>query len=322
MVLTVTINPLLERRLSFSIIEPGKVNRSPEETFHAGGKGINVSRQLNKLGVKNQAVTFAGGMNGKLLRRAIAAENINAVFVGTKSETRWAAVIMEKESQKVTSYFSPNQEILSSEADQFIQKLEKMIPNSSIVVFAGSSACAETDKIFKKGIEIAQAEDKTVILDTYGARLSNLIDLSPMILHNTVAEIEESLNIKLNSEEKKINFLRELYSKGIKLAFITDGANYFYSSKFDFIYKITPPKILKAIDATGSGDSFTSAVAEGLEKGLTFEEFVNRASKLGAVNASRWDTCAVVPSDLRSVENAEIEPIGKKMKIIDDSPDF
>ena len=63
MVLTVTINPLLEKKLFFKSLA-GKNNRASEQLYFAGGKGINISRQLDFLGIKNHAITFLGGANG------------------------------------------------------------------------------------------------------------------------------------------------------------------------------------------------------------------------------------------------------------------
>ena len=65
MILTVTINPLLEKVLFFNLLDNNTAQRSYKEELRAGGKGINVSRQLNMLGVENLAFTFLGGNNGK-----------------------------------------------------------------------------------------------------------------------------------------------------------------------------------------------------------------------------------------------------------------
>lgn len=67
MILSVTIHPLLEKRLTYPRIRKGLSHRNPVEEFKPGGKGINVCRQLNKFQIKNLAFTFLGGNNGKIL---------------------------------------------------------------------------------------------------------------------------------------------------------------------------------------------------------------------------------------------------------------
>ncbi len=98
MILTVTINPLLEQRLTFSKVSSSTQNRNGKLQLAAGGKGINVSRQLNILNVQNIALTFAGGTNGKLLREAIKNERIDFSLFNTHTETRICIVIIDSKN--------------------------------------------------------------------------------------------------------------------------------------------------------------------------------------------------------------------------------
>jgi len=322
MILTVTINPLLERRLFFDAVIFGNTNRSSKEIFYGGGKGINVSRQLNYLGIQNSAFTFLGGNNGKVLRHCLTQDKIDFSVVSTKSETRIADLIIEEKNKRVSTFFGMNSSITSEESSEFKNKLDKMIQNCSIVIFSGSSPCKETDDIFPLGIELANKHDKISIVDTYGTHLKNCIDAGPTVIHNNINEVEKSLGVSLSNENEKVDFLRELYSKNIKLTFLTDGANPIYASKFDFHYKIIPPHV-DVFDATGSGDAFVTGVAYGLENALVFDEFVKIATALGAANATMLETCEV-PFDRmnRFIEQVEVISIGKKMKIINDTPNY
>lgn len=320
MILTVTLNPLLEKRYFFKDVELGKSHRCFKEELSAGGKGINISRQLNLLGMKNSAYTFLGGNNGKLLRSLLTHEQIEFSSVSTRSETRTADLIIEENNHRITTFFGVNSPITKEESDQFKEKLDKMIQNCSIAAFSGSSPCKETDDIFPYAIDLANKHDKISILDTYGPHLSHCIDALPTVVHNNVSEVEESLGINLKSENEKVDYLDHLYKKGIKLAFLTDGPNPFYASKYDFHYRIIPPYV-NEVDSTGSGDAFTAGLVYGLENSIVFDEFVKIAAALGAANASMLDTCSVSKEMLDTFRSEiKIEPIGKRMKLIDDSP--
>lgn len=322
MVLTVTINPLLERRLYFTNIKQGGVNRCSYEEFKSGGKGINVSRQLNNLDIKNMAVTFLGGNNGKILRSLLYKENIDFTAISTKNETRSAAIIVSNEKHKVTSYFGLNSEPSENEVNEFIDKLGKMIQNCSIAVFSGSSPSENANEIFPAGIDLANKFDKIAILDTYGNHLEECLKRTPFAVHNNVDEINNSLRTGLDSEESKVEFLRSLYGSGIKMAFLTDGANPSYVSKFDFHYKVDSPKI-NIVDSTGSGDAFVAGICYGLENNLVFEEMVQIASAMGAANAAKLEVCSLNESDyIELKQKIEISAVGKKMKLIDDSPNY
>ena len=320
MVLTVTLNPLLENRIEFENINWGKVCRGIKHEYKAGGKGLNVSRQLDYLSIKNVALIFLGGNNGKMLRKILIDENVDFASIPSKCETRAATIAIEKTKKRITSLFEPSSELTENEINEFKTKLIKMIQNCGIVVFSGSVPNKKAASIITYGIELAKELDKISILDTYGNHLQDCINAGPSVLHNNVDELEKSLQINLSSEVKKVKFLKELYEKGIKLAFITNGAKPTYASKFDFVYKIQSPKI-DEIDSTGSGDAFIAGITYGLEKSLVFDQFVKVASALGSVNAARWDVCNAKLEDFENiVDSIKVIPIGKKVKLINDSP--
>lgn len=320
MTLTVTINPLLENRIELETLTLGKVNRGVKKEKKAGGKGINVSRQLDYLSIKNTALLFLGGNNGKQLRKVLIDENINFTTISSKGETRGATIAIEKSKNRITSIFEPQSSLSKNEVNEFKTKLIKMIQNCKIVVFSGSVPNKEAASIITYGIELANELDKISILDTYGEHLQSCINATPTVLHNNTHEIESSLNIKLSTQQNKIYFLKKLYAQGIKLAFITDGWKPTFASKFDFIYKIESHKV-NEIDATGSGDAFVAGIAYGLEKALVFDEFVKIASALGSMNASRWDVCTVMLEEIENmIDSITVKPIGKKLKLINDSP--
>lgn len=317
MILTVTLNPLLEHRLTYRKINIGRENRFAKEDFKAGGKGINVSRQLNLLLLDNIAFTFLGGHSGKKLKTLLSEEKINFTSISTQAETRSSAIIIDESDNSITSYFGNDPRISSREADEFKSKLEKMIQNCEIVVFSGSSPCGETNSIFSFGIETANRYDKISICDTYGEHLKSCINASPTIIHNNVDEIERSLGIPLRSEAEAVNFMKFLHSKNIKQAFITDGANPAYAANLDFLYKINNPTV-SAIDSTGSGDAFVAGVAYGWHNNLPFEKILRIASSLGVLNSTKFDVCNIMLEEIEKVkEKIEIIPIGKKMRMVD-----
>lgn len=321
MVLTVTINPLLERRIKFDKIEIGKENRNGTEQLKVGGKGINVCRQLDKLGVDSLAFTLLGGENGKLIKELLFKENLKHTSIRTKSETRNNYIVLEENSSTITSYFAKNQIIEEDEVNEFKIKLEKIIQNCEIVVFSGSSPSVAADSIFPYGIQLANKYDKISICDTYGAHLLECIEQSPTIIHNNIEETENSLGKNLSSQKAVTDYFAFLYSKGIKQAYLTNGAKKGYVCNFDFVHSVETVELNQTGDPTGSGDAFTAGIVYGLSNDMTFEHTVKLASKLGALNAKSFDVCSVTKEELEDFNyNVNVTPIGKKMKILDVTP--
>lgn len=320
MILIVTLNPLLERRYSCTKIQNGKINRNGNLTLAAGGKGLNVSRQLKKLDLKSFNYIFSGGSNGKILREILKAEGLEFSSVQTKSETREAAVIISSEDKSITTVFTNNPNISPDETDEFKLKLEKMIQNCEIVIFAGSSPSEATDSIIPFGIQTANKYDKVSVCDTYGRNLLQCIEASPTILHNNFTELKDSLSVNLEDENTAIDFLNYLYKKNIKRSFITNGDKTFYASNFNYVYKIYPPKI-NSVDSTGCGDSFVAGLVYSWIRQDVFDKSLRFSTALAASNAKSFDVCMVKYEDAENLQDeVQISPIGKKIKLIDDSP--
>ena len=67
MIYTVTLNPALDRTIWVKQIKPDDTNRIENEERYAGGKGVDVSRVLMKLGINGKALGFVGGFTGQEL---------------------------------------------------------------------------------------------------------------------------------------------------------------------------------------------------------------------------------------------------------------
>lgn len=319
MILIITLNPLLERRLTYKTVSYGNVNRDPFHEIKPGGKGINVSRQLKRLGLSSYNLIFSGGNDGKTYRDTLRKEGFEFSSVQTESETRFASVIIGMDQNQITSYFTTDPEINSKECNDFIIRLEKMIKNCEIVVFSGSSPKG-AEQIIPTGIEIANKYDKVSLCDTYGSYLNDSLNASPTIIHNNFDEIKSSLTINVNNEKEILSALNVFYNQGIKRSYITDGPNPFYASNFNYHYKIYPPDV-KAIDSTGSGDSFVAGIIYSWHNNLVFEDSLKFATSLAAINAVSFNVSNVNPDEAKSLsKSVKIENVGKKIKNIDDSP--
>ena len=67
MIYTITTNPSLDYTVETELI-PGQINRTDSEIIYPGGKGINVSISLQRLGQETRALGFAAGRIGQTIR--------------------------------------------------------------------------------------------------------------------------------------------------------------------------------------------------------------------------------------------------------------
>ena len=88
MILSLTPNPAVDKTLQVTDLVVGEVNRALRSDLDAGGKGINVSRVVHRLGGTTLAVGVVGGHIGSLLERALREESVPFELVWIRDETR------------------------------------------------------------------------------------------------------------------------------------------------------------------------------------------------------------------------------------------
>ena len=81
MIYTITLNPSLDVAVEVSDLKPGRVNRTDAEALYPGGKGINVSIMLTRLGIENQAWGFSAGFTGEQIEAMLLREGCDAAFI-------------------------------------------------------------------------------------------------------------------------------------------------------------------------------------------------------------------------------------------------
>jgi 1-phosphofructokinase len=88
MIVTVTLNPSLDRSIEVGKLVVGDVNRATSAHLDPGGKGVNVSRALLANGVASRAVVPCGGDEGGQLIRLLVAEGVDVRAVPIAGNTR------------------------------------------------------------------------------------------------------------------------------------------------------------------------------------------------------------------------------------------
>ena len=68
MIYTVTLNPSIDYLVEVENFQMGMVNKTSMAQKYPGGKGINVSRVLKRLGIETTVLGFIGGQTGEFVR--------------------------------------------------------------------------------------------------------------------------------------------------------------------------------------------------------------------------------------------------------------
>ena len=94
---TVTLNPALDKTVQVSNFAVDQVNRITWLRQDAGGKGINVSKVIAKLGGESTAIAVLAGQTGKWIADTLGENNIKVQAISVPGETRTNLKIVDTE---------------------------------------------------------------------------------------------------------------------------------------------------------------------------------------------------------------------------------
>ena len=83
MILTVTLNPAVDKTCRINQLMSGQVNRLEEINSIAGGKGVNVARVLRQFDYPVKALGFAGGYTGSMIEAVLEGMGAECCFLYT-----------------------------------------------------------------------------------------------------------------------------------------------------------------------------------------------------------------------------------------------
>ncbi|WP_238015263.1 1-phosphofructokinase [Dactylosporangium sp. AC04546] len=137
MIVTVTLNPSLDRAVEIGALTRGEVIRATAAHLDPGGKGVNVSRALLANGVPSVAVLPCGGDEGNQLVRLLKAEGVEVLAVPISGRTRSNITLAEPDGT-VTKVNEPGPAMFDAEFDEVTDRVLTRAGTADWVVLCGS----------------------------------------------------------------------------------------------------------------------------------------------------------------------------------------
>lgn len=294
MIITVTMNPAIDKTAYVDSLQPGGLNRLKDIIQDPGGKGINVSKTLKELGEQTMACGFAGGSGGILLQKLLLEQEIHTDFVELKSNIRTNLKIVE-EGGRVTELNEPGPVVTEAELESLMQKLIGYANKETVFVLAGSVPGGVSKDIYGRLTCMLREKGSGVIVDADGELFVNALDAAPDVIKPNRQELEEYFHLDNPADETQIITLgRRLLDKGIGLVAISLGAQgaVFITGERTLC---CPGLKVEAHSTVGAGDAMTAALAYGLEQGLALEECAKLAMAVSAGAVTTRGTKAPKP---------------------------
>ena len=307
MIVTVTMNPAVDKMVEIETLISGELNRITKVEYDAGGKGINVSKAIHELGGKSIATGFLGGNNGRAIAGFLENSGIENDFIWTDGETRTNTKILERNGT-VTELNEPGAAVTEKQMKALMEKILNYAGSDTLFVLSGSRPGGVPADIYAQIIRAVHEKQGKVLLDTDGESLRLGIEEKPDIIKPNITELAEYAQIKEEVSEKKIlQILEQLKNGGIETIALSMGKSGAFFLLGDNILKC-PSLSVKAHSTVGAGDAMVAGLACSWERKLTEEETVRLCM---AVSAG-----AVMTTGTRPPEKELVNMLEKKVRII------
>jgi len=223
MIYTVTLNPSIDYIVRLDKVLIGSVNRMDSDDKFAGGKGINVSRVLKRLGIENTATGFIGGFTGKFITDTLEDEGISSHFVEVEQDTR---INVKIKADAETEINGPGPEISSQKLEE-LEKYLSSLTSEDTVVFAGSSPKNLGNVVYKKLIGLTRKTGAQVVCDFEGQTLLDSLEFEPLLVKPNNHELGDIFGVRLENLDQIESYARQILDKGAQHVIISmagDGA--------------------------------------------------------------------------------------------------
>ena len=284
MIITVTMNPAIDKTVEIEQLVPNGLNRIQKVEYDAGGKGINVSKTIHELGGESLAMGFLGGNAGKTIENVLTSWNIQHDFIWVEGETRTNTKVFEK-SGGVTELNEPGPVINEARVEELIQKICEHTDKETLVVLAGSIPAGVDKNIYAAITESVHEKGGSVLMDADGELFRNALKASPDIIKPNQVELEEYIGADYRLSMGELKALAEKFqNNGIKTVAISMGKGGAMILRDKFVARC-PALSVKAHSTVGAGDAMVAALAYSWDKKLGDEETVRlcMATSAGAV---------------------------------------
>lgn len=284
MIYTVTLNPALDKTVEIPSLTVDAVNRITSMRTDPGGKGINVSKVIQKLGGASVAAGILGGDTGRAILSALTEMGLTTLFHFVEGETRTNMKIIDPDNHTNTDINEPGVTVSEEILEKLLEELLAKVTKEDIVVISGSMPKGSPKDTYCTWTKAFREKGAKVILDADGDLLKAGLKASPYLIKPNNHELGALTGRALETPEEIAETAAELMKEyGIGKVVVSmggDGAVYVTKDKTIYAEGLKVP----VGSTVGAGDSVVAALAVSEEEGKTLEETVRLSTAVGAAN--------------------------------------
>lgn len=275
-IITITLNPALDKSTHVDQVLPEKKLRCEEPTYEPGGGGINVSRAIKKLGGSSCAWMLVGGPSGQRICDLLGEEGVDFRAINTKNWTRENLMVMEDNSNNQYRFGMPGPELYEAEWRKCLDDLEQLPEEKKpkYVVASGSLPPGVPEDFYAQLADIAHRKNFRLIVDTSGEALIKAAGEGVYLLKPNLGELAGLAGKEMISAMEQEEIAKQVLDEGkCKVLVVSLGPRGAMLASKEGISYVVPPT-MPMQSAVGAGDSMVAGIVLCLLQGGSLEDVV------------------------------------------------
>lgn len=290
-ILTVTLNPAVDKTYTTQSVIVGNVNRMRTAMNIAGGKGVNVTKILRQYGYEVAATGFLGGYSGRFIEEELEKRGSECRFIHVSGETRSNMNILADDGY-VTEILEPGPVISDGEIEAFLEQYDALLRECGLVILSGSVAQGVNADIYETLTVRATAASVPVYLDSSGDNLKFGMRAKPQMIKPNWRELEYIMGHRIMNREEVVESAGLLHESGIPRVVVSMGNKGLLSvSDQGVLYAKTT--VAEPINTVGCGDSVVASYAMSYVAGESEEKAIVHACAISAANATTVESANI-----------------------------
>ncbi len=284
MIYTVTLNPSLDYVAFTDTFNYGKTNRTKNEYIVPGGKGLNVSILLSRLGEDTTATGFVGGFTGDELVRLLKNEGIKCDFSKVEGNTR---INVKLSGDDITEFNASGVSLDDNTINTLKEKL-KTLKSGDWLCLSGSVPKGAENTIYRD-LALCVPEGVKVVIDAVGEPLKSALTAKPFLIKPNMDELCDLFGVEIKTQADIILYAKKLQQMGAVNVLVSlgkDGALLLCES--GDVYTQEAPSG-KTVNTVAAGDSMIAGFIHRYIKTDNYADSLKYAVASGSATAfSKW----------------------------------
>lgn len=282
MIYTVTFNPALDYVMSIEKLQSKDINRTESEELYYGGKGINVSVILSRLGFENEALGFLAGFSGRYIEEMLKKDNIKTDFIYL--ENGYTRINVKIKAEQEYDINAQGPEICQTDIYTLYEKLDKLKAGDCLVL-AGSVPGTLPNDVYENILKRLENKGIDFVVDATGDLLLNVLKYNPFMIKPNHLELGELFSVEIKTLEDIKIYAKKLQEMGAKNVLVSRGRH--GAALLDengILHKISnvPGKIKTTV---GCGDSMVAGFLAGYLETKDYDYALKLGSACGNATA-------------------------------------